>query len=392
MLRFTVLDRVRGVLLRPPRTEAVPGGRDLRLDFFRGLALWFIFLDHVPSNALAWLTVRNYGFSDATEIFVFISGYTATVAYGEAMRREGFLYGGARILRRCWQVYIAHLVLFVVFTAQIAYTAARFKNPMFVEEMGIIGFINEPEIALGQALLLKFRPANLDVLPLYIALLAVFPVTLWFLLRFPRATLAGSFALYAAARVFDWNLPTYPEGEWVFNPLAWQFLFVLGGLCRRLQTANLWERLEPRVFVPLAGAWLFFAFFAVLSWSFPLLGGWIPLWLRVLLYPIDKTGLDPVRLLHFASLAYLTVRLVDAQAAFLRRSWARPLLLCGRHSLQIFCLGIFLSFAGHFILVQFNGSMIMQIGVSLSGLAIMSGWAMVMTWYDRVGAARKRGG
>ena len=55
------------------KTVAVPGVRDLRLDLFRGLALWFIFIDHVPDNIVSWLTVRNYGFSDATEIFVYIS-------------------------------------------------------------------------------------------------------------------------------------------------------------------------------------------------------------------------------------------------------------------------------------------------------------------------------
>src|SRR5262249_34892361 len=90
----------------------VTTGRDLRLDLFRGLALWLIFLDHIPSNLVAWVTIRNYGFSDATEIFVFVSGYTAAFVYGKEMNERGFVVAGAHILRRAWQIYVAHVFLF----------------------------------------------------------------------------------------------------------------------------------------------------------------------------------------------------------------------------------------------------------------------------------------
>jgi hypothetical protein len=76
--------------------KAIPTDRDLRLDLFRGIALWLIFLDHIPSNIVAWITIRNYGFSDATEIFIFISGYTAAFVYGRAMRDYGFVVSSAR--------------------------------------------------------------------------------------------------------------------------------------------------------------------------------------------------------------------------------------------------------------------------------------------------------
>ena len=93
--------------------------RDIRLDLFRGLALWFIFLDHIPTNIVSWLTVRNYGFSDATEIFVYISGYTAVIAYSRMMEREGWIRAAARIYRRVWQLYVAHILLFVAFASFI---------------------------------------------------------------------------------------------------------------------------------------------------------------------------------------------------------------------------------------------------------------------------------
>src|ERR1700704_5055638 len=101
----------------------IASGRDIRLDLFRGLALWFIFIDHVPDNVVSWFTVRNYGFSDATEIFVFISGYTAVIAYSRMMMRDAWPIAAARIYRRVWQLYVAHILLFVFFVAQIGFVS-----------------------------------------------------------------------------------------------------------------------------------------------------------------------------------------------------------------------------------------------------------------------------
>ena len=121
----------------------VPQGaeRELRLDLFRGLALWLIFIDHLPPNLLTWFTIRNYGFSDATEIFIFISGYTAAFVYGRAMLESGFVVATARILRRVWQIYVAHVFLFTIFLAEISYVATSFENPLYTEEMGILDFL-----------------------------------------------------------------------------------------------------------------------------------------------------------------------------------------------------------------------------------------------------------
>src|ERR1700681_1723077 len=87
-----------------------PGERELRLDLFRGLALWLIYIDHLPTSVLTWFTIRNYGFSDATEIFIFISGYTAAFVYGRAMHDRGVIVASARIFKRVWQIYAAHIL------------------------------------------------------------------------------------------------------------------------------------------------------------------------------------------------------------------------------------------------------------------------------------------
>src|ERR1700752_992164 len=178
------LDQNTGSQTLPSPVRPRPSGsrRDLRLDLFRGLALWLIFLDHIPSNVVSWVTLRNYGFSDATEIFVFISGYTAAFVYGRAMRERGFIIAGARVLRRAWQVYGAHIFLFMVYMAEIAWVASSFDNPLYAEEMNILDFLKQPDVTIVQALLLKFKPVNMDVLPLYIVLLLLFPPTLVLLL------------------------------------------------------------------------------------------------------------------------------------------------------------------------------------------------------------------
>jgi len=102
-----------------------PKGRDLRLDLFRGIANWAIFLDHIPDNIVNWITTRNYGFSDAADLFVFISGYTACFVYARMMLERGIITGGTRLIKRVWQIYVAHVLLLVVYLAEIGYLAQK---------------------------------------------------------------------------------------------------------------------------------------------------------------------------------------------------------------------------------------------------------------------------
>jgi hypothetical protein len=355
--------------------------RDLRLDLFRGLALWLIFLDHIPSNVVSWLTIRNYGFSDATEIFIFISGYTAAFVYGRAMRERGFVVAGASILRRAWQIYVAHIFLFAIYMAEISYVATSFDNPLYAEEMNILDFLKQPDMTIVQALLLKFKPVNMDILPLYFILLLLFPPILWLLQRGPMLALGASLALYVLAWQFGWNLPAYPEGSWYFNPFAWQLLFVFGAWCA-LGGAN---RLAPLLRWPatlvIAILYLAFAFIIALSWYLPEQTSFVPHWLEDLIYPIDKTNLDVLRFAHFLALAVLTVRFVPRTWPMLNSWILYPAILCGQHSLEIFCLGVFLAFAGHFALVEISGAFWMQVVISLLGIVAMIATAALITWY-----------
>src|SRR5215471_18220081 len=207
------------------------GERELRLDLFRGLALWLIFIDHLPTSVLTWFTLRNYGFSDATEIFIFISGYTAAFVYGRAMLESGFVVAAARVLRRAWQIYVAHVFLFTIFLAEISYVATSFENPLYTEEMGIMDFLKQPDVTIFQALILRFKPVNMDVLPLYIVLMLSLPLVLVLMRWKADVSLGLSVLLYALTWQFDWYLTAYPGGFWIFNPFAWQLLFVFGAWC-----------------------------------------------------------------------------------------------------------------------------------------------------------------
>lgn len=364
-------------------TPAVlPDTRDLRLDLFRGLALWFIFLDHVPDNILGWLTVRNYGFSDATEIFVYISGYTAVIAYARMMRRQGWVRAAARIYRRVWQLYVAHILLFVAFVAQIAWVSIHRDTPALIEEMQLMGLGQDPYRALLEAALLKFRPVNLDVLPLYIVLLAVFPLALPAIMRWPRAVLVVSVALYAATCRFDWNLPGYPDGKsWFFNPMAWQVVFYTGAVMAVMAPRLTWmDRLKWPVSVA-AFLYLAFAAFISLSWHYNSLQALIPDWVARQLYPIDKTNVDILRFLHFLAIAWFVRLAIPPHAAFLRWRVFEPLRRCGEHSLQIFCLGTFLALSAEVIDAQFDESLVAQLVVSIAGIAIMTAFAYTATWF-----------
>ncbi len=360
---------------------ALATGRDLRLDLFRGIALWLIFLDHIPNNVVNYFTPRNYGFSDATEIFIFISGYTAAFVYGRAMHQRGFIISSARILRRAWQIYVAHIFLFTIFMAEIAYVAATFSNPLYAEEMNILGFLKQPDVTIFQALILKFKPVNMDVLPLYIVLLVLLPPVLRVLLWQPAYALIGAAVVYVLALHFNINLPAYPNGVWVFNPFAWQLLFIFGAWCAVGGAQWLSGLLRSRIVFALAIIYLLFAFFITLTWHFESLQAFVPNWLGEMIYPIDKTNLDVLRFAHFLALAAITVRFVSRDWRGLRWPILQPAIRCGQHSLEIFCLGVFLAFAGQFIISEWSGGPLVQTGISIAGILIMIATASLISWY-----------
>lgn len=398
--------------------------RDLRLDFFRGLALFFIFIDHIPENVLAYFTLRSIAFNDAAEVFIFISGYTAALVYGRSLAEKGALFATAQVFRRVWQLYVAHIFLFVIFTAEVSYAIGVVQNPMYSEELGVADFLQEPHLAIIRALTLGFQPTFLDILPLYIVLLATFPLVLIVMARQPIVPLVVSGAIYVLTLRQGWAFHTRPShAVWFFNPLAWQFLFVIGATCGYARVAGRWpfprlQGMRPRwmsqpwmhqpwmswpwmswpwmswpwmswLAIALAGLIAIINFSWTLHWIFdpfpPLLAK--QLWS----YSLDKTNLAPLRLFSFLMLAVATVYLVKPEARFLRSFWARPVIICGQQSLYIFCIGILLSVLGHFILAERLGGIVMQFLVNLVGIIVMIVVGALLDWFKRVSRRPGRG-
>jgi hypothetical protein len=175
----------------------------------------------------------------------------------------------------------------------------------------------------------------------------------------------------------------------VFNPFAWQLLFVFGAWCALGGAKNLARWINSRVVIGLAIAYLVFAFAIAMTWYFPHLAVFVPKLVGDAIYPIDKTNLDVLRIMHFLSLAVITVVFVPQDWPALKSRIFWPAIVCGQHSLETFCLGVFLSFAAHFMFTEVSNQVFAQVIVSISGIAIMVAVAAVISWYKQ---AERRGG
>jgi hypothetical protein len=353
------------------------------LDLFRGFANWEIFLDHIPHQILSSLTTRNYGFSDAADLFVFISGYTAALVFGSVMIERGYAAAASRLAKRALTLYAAHIVVVVIYIAVIACISRGFHDPDDLNQFNIAVFISEPFRQFGQTLALRYTPVNLDVLPLYILLLGAFAPALWLMVRKPTLTLAGSLVLYFAARHFGWNLPASPSGLWYFNPFAWQLLFFLGAWIALGGAKAIQSIIRTRAAFWLAIAYIIFAFVVTMAISVPDLGGLIPHWMLEPFDPNDKTNLAPYRVVHLIALAVVVTRLLPVDSPILEWRSLVPLIQCGRNSLPVFCLGIVLSFCAHAAIELSLNSLWVQIFVGAIGILLMTASAYYLTWFRR---------
>ena len=357
-------------------------GRDPRIDFFRGLALIFIFWDHVPHNPLGQITLRNIGFSDAAEVFVFLAGFAAVLAYGKILQREGYWITCVKILRRAWVLYVVHIFLLAMLMGIVFFANSHVETRDLVQEMGLTHFISNPQQALTDELLLRFKPNLMDPLPLYIVLLAGLPLVLPLLVRKTWAVVAVSLAVYLLSPQLGWNLSAIADGVWYFNPVTWQLLFVLGGAAALHSQKPRPVQRRPLSRQPLfiaAASYVVAAGIITISWRWPEIHDAVmPAALSDLLYPISKTDLSPVRLLHFLALAYVTAKLLPGRAW--TQNWlAQQTCRMGRYSLEVFCLGVLLAPLADMVNAMTNDAFAMQIFTALAGAGLM---ALLGAWLD----------
>jgi len=358
------------------------------VDFFRGVALILIFVDHIPGNAFAKATLTNFGFADAAEIFVLLAGYAAFLAYAKAFE-QGWRHGLAKIGLRVRDLYVAHLLVLIVGVAGLAVAARVFQNPAYFEHVNLIPFNADPAGAIGRALILLYQPGYMNILPLYILLLLWLPAVIW-LMRIDTALALGvSAGLWAASSLLQFNLPSYPDTfGWIFNPFAWQLLFTLGAVAAAQPAKQL--------SVHQRSSWLFWIAVAYVLMAFVVAAPWtkLPALSDARLVPdfrteLSKQYLSAWRIAHIVALSYIATSLVSPRADWLMRTWAKLVINCGQHSLPVFCLSIILSLTGFVILVEGGHGLILQTAVNAGGIALLglAAWTLAEVKRPRQAAA-----
>ncbi|MBO1324711.1 OpgC domain-containing protein [Acetobacter sp. TBRC 12305] len=350
-------------------------GRDHRIDALRGVALLMMFIDHIPQDLLNRFTMRNVGFADAAEVFVLLAGYASWLAYGRGFEKYGVVVTLKRLFRRCVQLYIGQTIMVAVYVFTIRIW--RHFTPVSVDYL-------EPELAHGMSwvwrvMMFDALPSNLNILPLYIVLLAGFPV-FYLLVRAQHSLallLAG--ALWLLVNLDPaLNFPNWldPDG-WYFNPLAWQFLFALG-LSASAEAQRHGGNFPHRTWLVVL-CWGYLGFSALQA--FP----WV-LWGLPDLRPFGdavapaKTWLSPLRLLDVVAIFYLVQSSVAARRWSAESGIGQALACVGRHSLEVFVVGTVLDLYARLIFSTFGESWLLQVGVNVVGLAILFSVAF---WLDR---------
>jgi hypothetical protein len=348
--------------------------RDPRIDFFRGVALLIVFVDHIVGNPVREFTPGRMGFSDMAEVFLFLSGYVCGSAYLRVLVERGFWACQKKALARAFQIYVVNLSLSWLFIAAVlVWNRASPTYAYRSEPHRCAAVLAAPHDAISRILALGFEPQVLAVLPLYILLLCCLPLMLALGRRHPGAMLAASATIYAAVQFFPESLvlPEPWRTAWFFNPLAWQLVFFCGVAWGAAgDWAAAWvPRSLPWTVAALAGLQL--AFCEVISNS-------------AILFPgAAKANCEPLRLLHFSCLLILARALFLRDSQIWRSRLAAPLVACGRNSLTTYCVGGFLATAGTILLpiLEFQpGGILLVNGI---GCILLSLLALGLDYWNR---------
>jgi hypothetical protein len=353
--------------------SAIASRRDPRIDVLRGIALLMIFVDHIPGDALGFVTLHNFGFADAAEVFVLLAGMSSMLAYGRIFEREGAVGGLRRIIWRCARIYLFQIGLLLTTIAVVLAWTTHFQlAPTLVAPI-----LNAPLSGIAHALTLQAVPGYLDILPLYLVLLAVFPLVYLGLRLNAGLALGVSAAIWLAVNLdHNLNLPNWMNGEhWFFNPFAWQFLFTIGAAFAMLAATHGGSLPRARWVLCLCGVYLGLAFLESTPWEY---------WHLPSLRPFnmaspDKTQLAAVRILNILALAYPLLSSPGLRAIAGRRFF-RPLEACGRHSLEVFAAGCICALFGRLLFRTYGAGFDTQVAINVIGLAMM---CVVGLWLER---------
>ncbi|WEX77354.1 OpgC family protein [Sinorhizobium numidicum] len=364
--------------------HSVPTERDTRLDVFRALCLLTIFINHVPGQYLEYLTHKNYGFSDSAEAFVLISGLSVGAAYGGKFVAGARLALTLKIWRRALTLYVAHIMTSVVTLAIFAGGALYFGRQDLIGEINIRPIVEQAEQGIVAMVLLGHQLGYNNILSMYAVLFLMLPGLLWLNVVRPRLLFVLSAGLWLAAGCF--KLVPYnflDEGYWFLNPWSWQFLFVIGILCMsharsggRLPRSR-WLVGLSALYLLISGFWVLFSWWN-LDFSFGL---------PAVLTGFDKTFLSLTRLLHVLALGYL-LAIIPFVSRLTRLDSNHPLVMIGRHSLEVFIFGTILAMAGQVLLFVTGRNPLIGSLFVLVGIGLHFVYAYYLDWLKEV-AVRK---
>lgn len=352
------------------------------IDFWRGFALVTIFINHIPGNFYENFTHRNIGVSDSAELFVFLAGWGLQLVAKK--QRENMPYLMWWLGNRVLKIYSAQILIISLAIAMLAASSIYFDNPLLTTWHNAEAVFYDPVRATIGLVTLGHQLGYFNILPLYVVLTAAAPLIVTIDRFLPRALLPLSFLLYMSALVFEISLPSWPvNGRWFFNPLTWQFIFVLGYVIGR----DLDNPFNPRRYLkylrPIALGVVILVLLAVFN-------HWMPDPTKApsprLLFIDYKPFETPMRVLHFLSL----VTVFSAVYPYLERYVApvtRYLAMLGRHSLSVFCVGSLLSLAGQIVRYGFGGTLLNDTLMVVTGLIGLTITALLAD-FSRPGAKR----
>jgi len=308
--------------------------RDVRLDFFRGLAMFIIFIAHVPANPWGRYIPAKFGPSDATEIFVFCSGFASALAFGSIFVKKGFFLGTARIVYRAWQIYWAHICLFLM-TASVVVLGTEFIGIKdYVGRLNLHHFFDDPASGIVHLLTLTYVPNYFDILPMYFGVLLMIPLVMALSRVHVGLPIGFCLTLWAVNMAFSFGLPAewWSDRSWFFNPFGWQLVFFTG-----FAFASGW--LKP----PAPNKWLIGLAIVFVLAMVPM--KYAPIWKNVevintisynLLWGFQKTDFGVLRWIHFLALAYLVLCLLSGRERLLRAAVFKPIVKVGQQALAVF--------------------------------------------------------
>ncbi len=353
--------------------------RDVRLDFFRGLTMFIIFIAHADLNPWnAWIPAR-FGFSSGTELFVFCSGLASAIAFGSVFVKSGFWLGAARIVYRLWQVYWAQIgvvlvVIGVMFSAETLFPGRGLNTDPLPD------LLRDPATAIAGLLTLRWLPGYLDILPMYLVILALIPVMMAASLLHRLLPAALSLALYALVWTIGINLPGNPWTGfgWFFNPFAWQLIFFTG-----FALGMGWLRAPPlrdRRWLALAAA-IVVVSLPLSFWGFHAALPALERAYTAILPGNEKTDLHWLRYVHFLALAYLVLSWVEPRRARLTQGLAMIVVKVGRQSLATFLVSLVAARTASLAFHLLGADALVSLAINLAGIAIVIATALIVGWF-----------